>query len=91
MSSVVPPRSVGEPIAVWRSGKPSLGTRRESTVVIAYLVTLDAAKGWLNGEPTLNSSIRDGAGQRFLQAHWGLHLKAGEKRLLLKMGWAFFS
>ncbi|MCX6878821.1 MAG: NPCBM/NEW2 domain-containing protein [Verrucomicrobia bacterium] len=60
-------------------------TAKTAIDVQAYLVTLDAAKGWLNGEPALDAPIREGAGQRFLQAHWVLHLKAGDNRLLLKI------
>ena len=53
--------------------------------VTACLVTLDAAKAWLDGKPILNAPIREGAGQRFLQASFKIPLHAGENRLLVKI------
>ena len=53
--------------------------------VATYLVTLDAAKVWLDGQPILVAPIREGAGQRFLQASFKLPLRAGENRLLVKI------
>lgn len=55
----------------------------------AYLVTLDAAKAWLDGKPILNAPIRGGAGQRFLQASFKIPLHSGENRLLLKIAKCF--
>ena len=57
--------------------------------VTAHLVTLDAAKAWLDGKPILNAPIREGAGQRFLRPSFRIPLHAGENRLLLKIAKCF--
>ncbi|MGA2620810.1 MAG: hypothetical protein ABSF26_24575 [Thermoguttaceae bacterium] len=57
--------------------------------VTAWLVTLDAAKAWLDGKPILHAPIREGAGQRFLQVPLTIPLKAGENRLLMKIAKCF--
>ena len=54
-----------------------------------WLVTLDAAKAWLDGKQILDAPIRGGAGQRFLQVSFKVPLHAGENRLLLKIAKCF--
>lgn len=51
----------------------------------ACLVTLDAAKAWLDGKIVLDAPIRSGEGQRFLEARFKMPLRAGENRLLVKI------
>ena len=60
-----------------------------SVEAAAHLVTLDAAKAWLNGARILNAPIRDGAGQRFLHGAFKVPLHAGENRLLVKVAKCF--
>ncbi len=55
----------------------------------SHLVTLDAAKAWLNGRLILDAPIRGGAGQRFLQAKFKIPLQTGENRLLIKIAKCF--
>jgi hypothetical protein len=57
--------------------------------VTAHLVTLDAAKAWLDGKLILNAPIREGAGQRFLRPSFKMALHAGENRLLVKIAKCF--
>ena len=57
--------------------------------VTAWLVTLDAAKVWLDGEEILNAPIRKAVAQQFLKVSFRIPLHAGDNRLLVKIAKCF--